>query len=148
MATILGDPVLSANGPREAVPAAAVRPQPARGSPSGRPAATVVLLGKWGPPLLTFARRCATVGAAYLLDVGDRPRDCRRYSSSLAGGAWLDPRLVGTEEGLARVRAYVRQVGADALLGLSDSHLFWLARNAGRLASDCKLLIPSLESLE
>lgn len=111
----------------------------------------VLLLGRFGPPLLTFARSCARAGVRpFLLEIGPggdapSPRWLCRY---LAGVSRLDPSIVGTGEGLERVRQVAAKVQAEALVAGSDAHILWLARERAAFEPECRLLAPPAELLE
>ena len=113
-----------------------------------RSSSRVVLLGPFGPPLLTFARSCAAQGiAAYLLEVGAPSVDRNTYSSCLQGICFMRPEKLGTPEGIAEILAYAKSVCAEALVTVFDSQLLWLARNRAELEPICKLAAASAEAL-
>ena len=109
----------------------------------------LILLGEFGPPFLTFARSCKARGIApYLLETTRREPRWRRYSSSLAGGDAIVPDIIDTPDGIRELHDYAAAVKAEAVVTLSDHNLLWLARNRGEFEPDCRLLVPSVESLE
>jgi biotin carboxylase len=106
------------------------------------------MLGRMGPPLLTFARRCAASGVgAYLLAIGDSDNRWNRYSAHLAGGAVIVREQVGTPQGVEIARSFVEAVGADGVIAVSDTHLEWLASNQAAFGPRCKVLAPPIETL-
>jgi hypothetical protein len=109
----------------------------------------VVFLGEFGPPSLTFARSCYAMGVeVYLLTPQAAAKAGKPPSSCLAGADSLDAELVGSPRGIEAILDYTRQVGADAITAISDTHCLWLAKNRARFDGTCKLLLPPAESLE
>lgn len=123
---------------------------PDHGNHSSAAAVTrIVFLGSFGPPSLTFARSCRSMGiATYLLEpnagkvIGAMQRSC------YAGFRKLSPNAIGTALGIEEVLQYISETNAGAITAISDAHTIWLARNADRFAGLCKLMIPSLQCLE
>jgi predicted ATP-grasp superfamily ATP-dependent carboligase len=106
----------------------------------------VLLLGKYGPPFLAFARSLHAHGwDSYILEARDGP--WRQRSARLGGGATIPPSLIGTPAGIERVRDYGREIGARALVTLSETHLLWIARERAAFTA-LDVLVPPLDVLE
>jgi hypothetical protein len=99
---------------------------------------------------LGFARRCRDSGInVYLLDFQHRRGEFRRHSSSIeADGEVITWDQIGTPEGLALIRSYVRKTGAEALVTLDELCLLWLARNREMFEPQCRILGPPAGVLE
>lgn len=113
------------------------------------PIKRIIFFGSFGPPALTIARSCRSMGiSVYLL----APSDARRHGwfqrSCFSSFRTLDFSAIGTSDGIDAVLAYASEVGADAVTTLSDNHCLWLARSADRFKGICKLMLPSAHCLE
>lgn len=109
----------------------------------------VVFFGSFGPPALTFARSCRSMGiSTYLLSPGSEKNPSALQQACFSGFRTIDPGSIGKDSGIEAVLAYVTEVGADALTTLSQTHRVWFATNAARFESICKLMIPSVRCLE
>jgi predicted ATP-grasp superfamily ATP-dependent carboligase len=106
------------------------------------------MLGRFGPPFLAASRSLHAHGwDVFLLEAISGAPAWREHSSRLAGGAAIAPALLGTAEGLARVRAYAHEIRARALIALSEAHLVWLSRERAAFAPEVELLLPPIEVL-
>lgn len=107
----------------------------------------VVLFGAWGPESLIFARSLGRRGiGTFLIHATDDPLEAWALSS-LRGWTTMPVHLEQTPEGIARVRAYVREVDAAALVATGDSELIWLAKNRDQFEPDCPVLAQPADSL-
>jgi hypothetical protein len=107
----------------------------------------VVILGPWGPEVLAFSRSLGRHGiGTYLLQATDQP--LQRWSlSSLRGAATMPASLAHTPEGIARIRQYVHDVDASAVVATGDSDLIWLDRHRHEFEPRCRVLVQPAESL-
>ena len=105
----------------------------------------ILLVGSWDPPFLTVARSCARQGAkAYFLELGARRCLWRWYTSCLAGGSATEAE---GEQVIDAIRDYAAAVRAQGIVSCDEPRLLWLAQRRERLERECKLLAPSLETL-
>ena len=108
---------------------------------------TVVLLGAWQPYTLAIARRCFSNNIkAYMLAIERDVNPWKCPSSCLAGGAIIDPAIIGTPAGVLAIRDYVELVQANALIARLDvqtgDQMAWIAQNRSAIGPKCKLLAP------
>jgi hypothetical protein len=109
----------------------------------------IVFFGNFGPPSLTFARSCRSMGiATYLLAPHAEKAAGAMKRSCYAGFRELSPDAIGTSLGIQEVLQYISETDADAITAISDAHTIWLASYADRFTGLCKLMIPSLQCLE
>jgi len=108
----------------------------------------VAMFAPFGPPALTVARSWHSMGLQVYLLSPESPGSRWAASSSLAGIQTIEPRLIGTEEGIDFILSFIRRTGAEALGAISDSHCLWLARNRSRFEDICRLLLPPAQVLE
>lgn len=110
---------------------------------------SIIIFGSFGPPTLAFARSCAGRGVSvYLLEQGEGDVFFKKYSSALAGQKTFERALIGQEEGLKKIQAYIDEVDATALIAVSENHLLWLSKNRNQFEPSCRLMAPSHECLE
>ena len=118
------------------------------GEGDGREFHKILLVGNFGPPLLAFARCCAALGiSTNLLEISAKPLEWRRFSSALDDMSPLDPRLVGTFEGIQAIKRQIAETNSDALIAVSEAHLLWLSAHRSEFEPGCKLLSPAHEVL-
>jgi len=109
---------------------------------------TIVYVGKFGPPSLAFARSCYRQGVSvHLLQISEREIHWQSYSSCISGGKSIDPKVIGTSDGIDQIKSYAESVGAEAIIGSSDTVLLWLTKNVEKFSPHCKLLMPPYEIL-
>jgi len=108
----------------------------------------VAMFAPFGPPALTVARSWHSMGLQVYLLSPESPDGCWAASSSIAGTYTIEPRLIGTEEGIDFILSSIRRAGVEALGAISDSHCLWLARNRSRFGDICRLLLPPAHVLE
>src|SRR5262245_33466431 len=108
--------------------------------------ANVLIVGPWAPSSLAFARSARRHGMGVYLMQG---RGAHRVngSSPLLGAQPLDVSLIGTDEGLDRIAAYVHEIGASAIVATVDDELLWIAEHRDRFEPACRLLTQSSASL-
>jgi hypothetical protein len=67
--------------------------------------------------------------------------------SSLLGARDLPPHLLGTPEGIDFTRRYAAEVGASALVAVTDRELIWLGTHRHEFEPRCRVLVQSPQSL-
>jgi hypothetical protein len=109
---------------------------------------TVLLVAPWAPPSLAFARSLRRLGiGTYLLQATPDPPFPRWTMSSLRGSQDLPAHFLGTSEGIAVIRRCVADVGASALVAMTDPELVWLSAHRGEFEPGCRVLVQSSASL-
>jgi len=109
--------------------------------------ASVLLVGPWAPSALAFARSLQRQKiAVYLLQATAQHNNPLPFSA-LQGAVHLPARLVGTREGLDRIKRYANDVNASALAATIDRELVWLGEHRQEFEPACKVLVQTPESL-
>ena len=109
--------------------------------------ANILLVAPWGPAALTFARSARRHGfAVYLLQATAQLRSSWALSA-VEGSTTLPADLIGTREGLERIKQYARDVAASALVAVVDEELIWIAEHRTEFEPWCRVLIQPSQSL-
>lgn len=107
----------------------------------------MAILGSFGPAGITAARsfRAQGIEVVYLEIGGTGTANRSRAVSRMIP---IPREGLGEEEGFTAIAEAVERTGSQALLPLWDTEMMWLARRREALPGGCKLLAPSIESLE
>jgi hypothetical protein len=85
----------------------------------------------------------------YLIDLVDEPMPFDSYSSAIEPDGevmlWSDAR---TEKALKQVTAFVKRVGADAIVTADEFTQLWLAQSRNHFEPNCRVLAADAELLE
>ena len=108
---------------------------------------TVVLLGAFGPPIMTAARSLHDAGLEVVV-LSTEPGTPSAWSSAVSFAECMRPEDLGTSAGLAAIKDFIRRTNAQALLPFWDPQMLWLAANKSSLPEGCKLLSSSQQALQ
>ncbi len=107
----------------------------------------VLLVGPWAPASLAFARSVQRHGIdAFLLQPSTSQQE-QWTLSGLRGSATIPASFVGTPEGIDWIKRYASDIGAAALVAITDRELLWLGEHRHEFEPSCKVLVQNPDSL-
>jgi hypothetical protein len=109
--------------------------------------ASVLLVGPWSPSSLAFARSLQRQGIGVYLLQATAQHHTARSLSALRGSTTIPAGLVGTREGINRIKRYAAEIDASALVATVDGELVWLGAHRREFEPACQVLVQTSESL-